>query len=177
MVATSFISGILGMAGGMILMGILLATMSVGSAMIVHGVTQLASNGWRAILWRQFIDRRIVVGYLIGLALAVALFALVSLVLSRPWVLDRARRHAVLTYLLPRNWSSTLIDRASRSAALSAWRCNCCPVCPGRCSIPSSYHQSDRKAVGRRPRQERNRSAISPRSVTSWLGLPPLPRR
>ena len=41
-VATSFISGILGMAGGMILMGILLATMSVGSAMIVHGVTQLA---------------------------------------------------------------------------------------------------------------------------------------
>ena len=62
-VATSFISGILSMAGGMILMGILLATMSVGSAMIVHGVTQLASNGWRAILWRQFIDRRIVVGY------------------------------------------------------------------------------------------------------------------
>jgi uncharacterized membrane protein YfcA len=114
-VATSFISGILGMAGGMILMGILLATMSVGSAMIVHGVTQLASNGWRAILWRQFIDRRIVVGYLIGLALAVALFALVSLVLSRPWVLIALGATPFLTYLLPRQLELN-VDRPGQPA-------------------------------------------------------------
>ncbi|MGZ5081409.1 MAG: hypothetical protein ACXWHZ_18785, partial [Usitatibacter sp.] len=50
---TSFISGILGMAGGMILMGILLAMMPVPAAMMLHGITQLASNAWRAVLWRR----------------------------------------------------------------------------------------------------------------------------
>lgn len=114
-VATSFISGILGMAGGMILMGILLATMSVGSAMIVHGVTQLAANGWRAILWRHAIDRRIFAGYLVGLALAVALFALVSIVLSRPWVLIALGSTPFLTYLLPRQLELN-IDRPGHPA-------------------------------------------------------------
>ena len=55
---TSFISGILGMAGGMILMGVLLALLTVPQAMVLHGVTQLAANGWRAVLWRREIDWR-----------------------------------------------------------------------------------------------------------------------
>ena len=50
---TSFISGILGMAGGMILMGILLAMMPLPQAMMLHGLTQLSANGWRAWLWRH----------------------------------------------------------------------------------------------------------------------------
>ena len=45
--ATSFLSGIFGMAGGMVLMGILLLLMSVEQAMVIHGVAQFASNGWR----------------------------------------------------------------------------------------------------------------------------------
>ena len=55
MVATAFLSGIFGMAGGLILMGVLLALMPVPAAMMLHGVTQLASNGWRAFLWRDHI--------------------------------------------------------------------------------------------------------------------------
>ena len=39
---TSFLSGIFGMAGGMILMGLLLMLMSVPAAMILHGITQAA---------------------------------------------------------------------------------------------------------------------------------------
>lgn len=70
--ATSFISGIFGMAGGMILMAILLATMPVAAAMVLHGVTQMASNGWRAWLWRGHIQWRIVICYAVG-ALAAAL--------------------------------------------------------------------------------------------------------
>ena len=38
---TSFISGILGMAGGMILMGVLLALLPLPTAMVLHGVTQM----------------------------------------------------------------------------------------------------------------------------------------
>jgi hypothetical protein len=39
---TSFLSGIFGMAGGMILMGILLAMMPLAAAMVLHG-----SRRWR----------------------------------------------------------------------------------------------------------------------------------
>ena len=53
MVGTSFLSGIFGMAGGMILVGILLVLLPVPEAMMLHGVTQMASNGWRGLLWWQ----------------------------------------------------------------------------------------------------------------------------
>ena len=52
---TSFLSGIFGMAGGMILLGVLLILLDVAPAMVLFGVTQFASNGWRAALWRRFV--------------------------------------------------------------------------------------------------------------------------
>jgi uncharacterized membrane protein YfcA len=83
-VVTSFISGILGMAGGLILMGILLALMPVPAAMMLHGITQLASNGWRAFLWRQYVDWRVFRGYLYGSLAITALFAAFQFVVSKP---------------------------------------------------------------------------------------------
>jgi uncharacterized membrane protein YfcA len=83
-VATSFISGILGMAGGMILMGALLALMPVPAAMMLHGITQMASNGWRAWLWRSAIAWKIVGGIAIGALVALAVFAVLHIVVSRP---------------------------------------------------------------------------------------------
>ncbi len=82
--ATSFISGILGMAGGMILMGVLLALLTLPQAMVLHGVTQLASNGWRAILWRRSIDWRVFRGNAWGSLAALAAFTAVQLVVSKP---------------------------------------------------------------------------------------------
>ncbi len=81
---TSFISGILGMAGGMIFMGALLAVLTVPQAMVLHGVTQLASNGWRALLWRQSIDWRVFRGNAWGSLAALAAFALVQILVSKP---------------------------------------------------------------------------------------------
>ncbi|NJD89355.1 MAG: sulfite exporter TauE/SafE family protein [Betaproteobacteria bacterium] len=81
---TSFISGILGMAGGMIFMGVLLALLTVPQAMVLHGVTQLASNGWRAVLWRTSIDWRVFRGNAYGSLAALAAFTLVQLVASKP---------------------------------------------------------------------------------------------
>jgi uncharacterized membrane protein YfcA len=63
---TSFLSGVVGMAGGMILLGILLLLMDVTAAMVLHGITQIASNGWRAYLWRAHIRWRIIAGYALG---------------------------------------------------------------------------------------------------------------
>jgi uncharacterized membrane protein YfcA len=72
-IVTSIISGIFGMAGGLVLMLILGLMLPVQSAMVLHGVTQFFSNGWRAWLWRQWIDWRIVGFYAIGASPAIAL--------------------------------------------------------------------------------------------------------
>src|SRR4051812_39175132 len=84
MVATAFLSGLFGMAGGLILIGVLLAIMPLPAAMVLHAVTQMASNGWRAVLWRRHIRWRPVAVYLIGCALALGLWALVRYVPDKP---------------------------------------------------------------------------------------------
>jgi uncharacterized membrane protein YfcA len=81
---TSFISGILGMAGGMILMGVLIALLPVPAAMMLHGITQLASNGWRATMLRGSIDWRVFRGYALGGVAALGVFALIQVVASKP---------------------------------------------------------------------------------------------
>ena len=58
MVATAFLSGLFGMAGGLILIGVLLTILPLPSAMVLHAITQMASNGWRAFLWRAHIRWR-----------------------------------------------------------------------------------------------------------------------
>jgi uncharacterized membrane protein YfcA len=63
---TSFISGIFGMAGGMILLGVLLIYLDVAPAMILFGAIQTAANGWRATLWVRYVDWGIVWRYLVG---------------------------------------------------------------------------------------------------------------
>ena len=55
MTVTSFVSGIFGMAGGMILLGILLAVLPLPDAMALHAVTQMTSNGWRGLLWIRYV--------------------------------------------------------------------------------------------------------------------------
>ena len=75
---TAFISGIFGMAGGLILMGVLTALLPVATAMIVHGTIQMVSNGWRAFLLRQHIDWRIFARYAAGSIGAVVLLALLA---------------------------------------------------------------------------------------------------
>ncbi|HEU0199152.1 MAG TPA: TSUP family transporter [Burkholderiaceae bacterium] len=82
-VATSFISGILGMAGGMILMGVLLALLPLPTAMMMHGIAQLAANGSRAFLLRKEIAWRVFAGYAAGAFLALALFVMAGLVADK----------------------------------------------------------------------------------------------
>ena len=98
---TSFISGILGMAGGMILMGILLAVLPLPVAMMLHGITQLASNGWRAFMWRREVDWRVFRGYLYGAIVTTIFFALVKIVVSKPIALVAMGFTPFVTLALP----------------------------------------------------------------------------
>jgi uncharacterized membrane protein YfcA len=84
MVATSFLSGIFGMAGGLILIGVLLTLLPLPAAMVLHAITQMASNGWRAFLWRRHIKWRPVSVYLIGCALALAVWSITRYVPEKP---------------------------------------------------------------------------------------------
>src|ERR1700693_275815 len=76
MVATAFLSGLFGMAGGLILIRVLLTLMPLPSAMVLHAITQMASNAWRALLWRSHIQWRPVAIYLIGCAIALAAWSI-----------------------------------------------------------------------------------------------------
>ena len=38
------------MAGGLVLIGVLLALLPLPEAMALHAITQMASNGWRGLL-------------------------------------------------------------------------------------------------------------------------------
>jgi uncharacterized membrane protein YfcA len=84
MLGTAFLSGIFGMAGGMILMGVLLAVMPLPAAMALHAVTQMASNAWRAVLWWQHIRWRPVAYFLVGNLAALAVWSVFQ------WVPEKA---------------------------------------------------------------------------------------
>jgi len=99
---TSFISGILGMAGGMILMGVLLALLPVPAAMMLHGITQMASNGWRAWLWRLHVNWRVFRGYMWGTFIALAMFLTVQWVVSKPVAYIILGLTAFISYVVPK---------------------------------------------------------------------------
>lgn len=75
---TSLISGVIGMAGGMILMAVLVTLLSVPAAMVVHGAVQATANGSRAFFLREHIQWQVLPRYLMGSAVAVLGFALLA---------------------------------------------------------------------------------------------------
>jgi len=117
--ATSFVSGILGMAGGMILMGILIAMMPVPAAMMLHGITQLASNGWRAFMWRENVDWRVFRGYVLGALVATGAFALLQLVVSKGAALVVMGCTPFISLLLPEKLHLN-VERRGHSSACGA---------------------------------------------------------
>ena len=76
MIGTAFLSGIFGMAGGLILIGVLLVIFPLPTAMVLHAVTQMASNGWRALLWWRHIDWKSTAFYVAGCLVAVGLWSI-----------------------------------------------------------------------------------------------------
>jgi len=79
--ATSVLSAIVGMAGGIVLLAVMLLFLEPLAAIPLHGAIQLLSNGSRAALQRRFVDRSVLLyfgvllvpGGLLGLQVATAL--------------------------------------------------------------------------------------------------------
>lgn len=83
---TATVSGVFGMAGGLMLMGGLTIAMPVAAAMVTHGAVQFVSNGWRAVLHRRHIDWRIIGFYGVGSAVAAGALALFTYAPTQAWV-------------------------------------------------------------------------------------------
>lgn len=99
--ATSFLSGLFGMAGGLILIGALLALLPLATAMVLHAVTQIASNAWRGLLWREHVRWRTVTAYVSGCSLALLAWSFIQYVPSRPVALILLGATPFLTRLAP----------------------------------------------------------------------------
>ncbi len=120
---TSVISAVFGMAGGMILMGFYAARLPVQVAMVLHGVTQLFANGFRAFLLRDRIFAPGLIWYGVGSLASLAFFAWLALVVARPTVFLFMGGIPLALSLLPSRW----MPRFERpGAALS-----CGAVCTG----------------------------------------------
>jgi uncharacterized membrane protein YfcA len=75
---TAAISGVFGMAGGLMLKGAIALVLPVSATFVTHGLLQLVANGWRAVLHRKFVSWRIVGIYALGSAAAAAVMAFIA---------------------------------------------------------------------------------------------------
>lgn len=80
---TACISGVFGMAGGLIFMGIIATFMGVAEAMVVHGAVQSVSNSYRAYLLRDGVRWDILGWQALGALPAIALLLLASVSLNK----------------------------------------------------------------------------------------------
>ena len=82
LIATAFVtaalSGVFGMAGGLMLKGAIALVLPVSATFVTHGLLQLVANGWRAILHRKYVVWRIVGVYALGSAVAGGLMASIA---------------------------------------------------------------------------------------------------
>ncbi len=101
--ATATISGVFGMAGGLILMGVLTTYLPVASAMVLHGFIQIISNGSRAFLLRHHIAWPIIARYAIGIGGALMLIALIQWRPTQPLVFIMLGLTAFLVWI-PKSW-------------------------------------------------------------------------
>jgi uncharacterized membrane protein YfcA len=100
---TATLSGVFGMAGGLVLMGGLAFILPVQAAFVTHGLLQLVANGWRAILHRKFVRWDIVGWYALASLTAGALVSLLAFTPSKPLLYLMLGLVPGLTWL-PQKW-------------------------------------------------------------------------
>lgn len=103
-VFTSFLSGVFGMAGGMVLMGCLVFLLPVAHAMVLHGFIQAVANGWRALMWRRHVQWSIVFRFVLGLLVVTALMNMVRFSPDLRLVLISLGVIPFIALSIPKHW-------------------------------------------------------------------------
>jgi uncharacterized membrane protein YfcA len=123
---TSMLSGVFGMAGGLVLLWFLLLVFPAGTAMAVHGVIQLTANGSRAWLSRHYIVWRIVAFMALGVLSAAGLLLLFNYSPNAASVSLLIGLLPILVWL-PKRWFHLNANRASHAF--------CCGIASGGLTI------------------------------------------
>ena len=100
---TATLSGVFGMAGGLMLMGALALVLPVQAAFVSHGLLQLVANGWRSVLHRKHVRWDIVGWYALASLIAALVVAWLSFTPSKPLLFLLLGLIPGLTWL-PRSW-------------------------------------------------------------------------
>jgi uncharacterized membrane protein YfcA len=101
---SSFISGVFGMAGGMVLLGVLLNYFDVATGMILFSIIQFFSNGWRVVQWRQYVLWPIFGWYVVGAMAAFAVMWAIAFVPDKATVYLALGLMPFAIELLPAGW-------------------------------------------------------------------------
>jgi len=102
---TSILSGVFGMAGGLIFMGLLAWLLPAAFALALHGVIQFASNTWRFLLHRRHVAWPVLLWFGIGAAAAIGLFSLLIFSPTRFYVFLGLGLMPILVWV-PERWLS-----------------------------------------------------------------------
>jgi len=103
-VAGSFLSGVFGMAGGMVVIGVLLIYFDVATAMILFSIIQLAANGSRALQWWSYVRWDIIWLYCLGGAVAFAGLRLFEFIPDKALVYLLLGATPFAVDILPKSW-------------------------------------------------------------------------
>jgi uncharacterized protein len=103
-VAGSFLSGVFGMAGGMVVIGVLLIYFDVATAMILFSIIQLTANGWRAAQWWSFVRWDIIWLYCVGGGVAFAILRFIEFIPDKALVYLLLGLMPFAVDLLPKSW-------------------------------------------------------------------------
>jgi uncharacterized membrane protein YfcA len=105
---SSFVSGVFGFAGGMILLGVLLIFFDVPTAMVLFSVLVAAANIWRVVTWWRYIHWRIWFGYVTGGAIALVALRAIEFVPSKALVYFLLGLIPFAIEVLPRAWQPNI---------------------------------------------------------------------
>ena len=185
--ATSFIAGIFGMAGGMILLGVLLVYFDVATAMVVFSLLQFSANMSRVLLWRKFILWPVFFQFVIGGTVAFGIMRMIAFIPDKAVVYLVLGSMPFMVEALPRAWRPNIEWRfvpyvcglrhhrgAAHRRQRRAFSRRLLPEEPAR---PQDHgrHQGDRaylrpcvsrrlfRGAGRRARRERRAAAVGGR--------------
>ena len=112
---TATLSGIFGMAGGLVLMGVLALILPVSAAFVTHGILQLVANGWRAVLHRDHVKWNIMVWFIAATLMGATVVSVFQFIPSKP-VLFLLLGLVPMLVWLPKGWLQ--LDAAKPGHAL-----------------------------------------------------------
>ncbi len=120
---TSFISGVLGMAGGMILMGVLSLMLPVSVAMVLHGIIQMNANGFRAYLHKKHIRWEVLLPYVVGALVSFSILSFISYNPNKAYILITLGIMGILSVVSIKRFSLNILNKSN------AFLCGVLVVC------------------------------------------------